>query len=536
MNRLFALTLLVPLLASPAVHADDLAAGNWKITSLTANGEIALTSWLLKLETTGGKTTATLASANPSYPTPTLKSFMLKGDTVRIVLLVGGVNEQIFAGRLAGKDGMKVVGTLGTEELFYPAWMTPTDITELDKADIVKGAGAAGAGLAALNKLRVAKKDTPDDDLVKWSETASKDAVTYGPAWQSSCDSAIASALLKHPTQVALAVEHAQAAVKSLDATASPTRQIKVLETLALALQSAGRLEAGKDAMERVARLDRMLDKEYLAQGLPFKPDVFAGRKTDSRRAVVLELFTGAQCPPCVAADLAFDALQKTYKPSELVLIQYHMHIPGPDPLTNNDTEARWNHYRKAFGKQIGGVPTAIINGKTLKVGGGPLAFAGKTYNAYREMIDPLLETPAVCQVKASAGRRGDVIDIQAEVTAMASPGPDKMLRLVLVEEVVAYGGGNKVRLHHHVVRALPGGADGKAITDRDLQVKASLDIAELRKSLTAYLDGFVAARGPFPRLIRPMEMRDLRVIALVQDDTTHEILQAAQVGVGEPQ
>ena len=29
-----------------------------------------------------------------------------------------------------------------------------------------------------------------------------------------------------------------------------------------------------------------------------------------------------------------FDALAKTYKPSEVVLLQYHIHVPGPDPLT----------------------------------------------------------------------------------------------------------------------------------------------------------------------------------------------------------
>ena len=58
----------------------------------------------------------------------------------------------------------------------------------------------------------------------------------------------------------------------------------------------------------------------------------------DANKVAVLELFTGAQCPPCVAADVAFDALEKSYKHTDLILLQYHMHIPGPDPLTNPDT------------------------------------------------------------------------------------------------------------------------------------------------------------------------------------------------------
>ncbi len=117
-------------------------------------------------------------------------------------------------------------------------------------------------------------------------------------------------------------------------------------------------------------------------------------------------------------------------------------------------------------------------------------------------------------------------------MTNLEKPGPDKKLRLVLLEESVHYGGGNKIRIHHHVVRALPGGADGKPLTEKDGQLKASVDVPELRKALTSYLDTFVVANGFFPRNIRPMEMRDLRVVALVQDDETHEILQAIRVGV----
>ena len=56
------------------------------------------------------------------------------------------------------------------------------------------------------------------------------------------------------------------------------------------------------------------------------------------KRVVVVELFTGAECPPCVSADVAFDALLETYKPNEVVLLEYHLHIPGPDPLTNADS------------------------------------------------------------------------------------------------------------------------------------------------------------------------------------------------------
>ena len=62
----------------------------------------------------------------------------------------------------------------------------------------------------------------------------------------------------------------------------------------------------------------------------------------------LVELFTGAQCPPCVAADIAFDAeAVKSYKAADVVLLQYHLHIPGPDPLTNADSEKRQQVLRR---------------------------------------------------------------------------------------------------------------------------------------------------------------------------------------------
>ena len=40
----------------------------------------------------------------------------------------------------------------------------------------------------------------------------------------------------------------------------------------------------------------------------PFRPEPFKGRKDPKADGVVLmELFTGAQCMPCVSTDVAFD-------------------------------------------------------------------------------------------------------------------------------------------------------------------------------------------------------------------------------------
>ena len=84
------------------------------------------------------------------------------------------------------------------------------------------------------------------------------------------------------------------------------------------------------------------------------------------------------------------------------------------------------------------------------------------------------------------------------------------------------------MRFHHRVVRALPGGAAGTAVKEKSFKKTVDVDLAEVRKNLTRYLDEFAAER-PFPNPDRPMDFAHLKVIALVQNDATGEILNAAE-------
>jgi hypothetical protein len=260
----------------------------------------------------------------------------------------------------------------------------------------------------------------------------------------------------------------------------------------------------------------------------PFKPTAFGGRKDASANKVaVMELFTGAQCPPCVAADVAFDALQKSYKPTELVLIQYHLHIPGPDPLTNPETVARWDYYRAQFPDDVRGTPTTVFNGKPQAGGGGGMANAESKFKEYTGIIDPLLEKTTDVKIAGKAHRTGDKLDIAVEVNG--ADGEEMKLRLLVVEETIKYVGGNTLRFHHQVVRAMPGGAGGVAIKNKSFKHSATVELSNVRKELTAYLDDF-AKTLDFPKPQRPMDLKSLRVIALVQNDKTNEIVQALQI------
>jgi hypothetical protein len=238
-------------------------------------------------------------------------------------------------------------------------------------------------------------------------------------------------------------------------------------------------------------------------------------------------LFTGAQCPPCVAADVAFDAALKAYKPSEVAFLEYHLHIPGPDPFTNTATKARAEFY----GGEIRGTPTTLVDGKTTPGLGGSRQGGEKSYETLSKLINEQLETAVGARVKLSVKRNGDKVDMEADVSGLKKPGKNVRLRFVLVENVARFQGRNNQRLHHHVVRDFPGGVDGKALTGRGDTAKASVALDELRTKLKAAIDK-LDVNGRFFNGERPVAFKDLKIVAFVQDDDSKKILQAAQADV----
>ncbi len=377
---------------------------------------------------------------------------------------------------------------------------------------------------AALELLRnAARYQLTAEEATKLLALVEKRAAAYGPRYlRIQLLSGIETlAAIRHLAEAAdtVAAKLAQATEASADYLA------RVLNVRKIALTTLNKTEAVQAVVAELAKLEERIDAEYLKNVPPFQPAQYSGRKNpDANQVAVMELFTGAQCPPCVAADVAFDALLKSYSPQDLVLIQYHLHIPGPDPLTNADTVARAKYYG------INSTPSTLFNGQPHARGGGGMAQAELKYNQYVEVINPILEKKAEVTVKARATRNGEKIDLTVQVGGVR--GDDIKLRVLLVEETVKYVGGNQLRFHHHVVRAMPLGAEGVAITDNDFQKSLTVDLDGIRQNLTKYLDDYAANVRPFPKPDRPMEMKNLKVIAVVQNDQTQDILQAVQVDV----
>ena len=571
---------------SSSARADaPVADGNWVISYTPRGDALERNIFIVKLETKGDKTTGTIVAPAKGMA---VKDVKVTGKELTITTTSG----LMFSG-VIGSDPKQILGGFGNENIQFRGRMVPTDKDALDPpapikglpapmADAIKLAGtpqelrfqaqrekdadkkkelqakAVEAQKEADEKVpglyrevveKSADNPTAIDAALALIQTASKAKVTadeakklvgiitkqsaaYGSTYSKFVTVDAAELLVNTKGLEAVAVDALAPVAKGLTEKDPAELQVKVLTPYQKALDKAGKTAEAKAVAGTLVKLETKLDEEYHAKVPPFKPTKFEGRKEKGANQVaVMELFTGAQCPPCVAADVAFDALAKSYKPTDLVLIQYHMHIPGPDPLTNTDDIARWDYYRETFPMDIRGTPSTLFNGKPAAGGGGGMANAEGKFGEYKKLIDPLLETTTAVKMGGKATRTGDKIAIAVDVAGLESTD-DLKLRLLVVEDVVKYVGGNKLRFHHHVVRSMPGGAAGVAIKDKAMKHTATADVAEIRKSLTKYLDEFAAKSGPFPNSNRPMDMTALKVIALVQNDKTKEIVQAVQIEV----
>jgi thiol-disulfide isomerase/thioredoxin len=513
------------LLISFAQAGNDSLAGHWKV-SLFEDGQ-QLNFWLLKLEVKDGKLTGSALSLR-GVPPSKMGKVETKGDQLAFTISVAG-REFSFQGKLAKADAKKIMGSIRLGNRLIPAMLEASaarNAYELDKEFLARSPNDPRVFDLVLGLIgQAAKEKATVNEVREWTQLALKPSANYGERWQREFAIRLAETLVKEKEFAPVAAEVARSAEKLKG---DAEYQLRVLGVLQTALKQSGKEGEAKLLGQRLDELETVAHREYRKTALSFKVEPFAGRKGKSNRAVLVELFTGAQCPPCVAADLAFDALEKAYKPTEVVLLQYHLHIPGPDVLTNPDSEARQEFY----GKSIRGTPTILFNGKPGAAGGGNSDAAKGKFLDYQIVIDPLLEKAAVVSLEAKAVRKGNKIHIQAQTQNLEKPGPKIRLRFALVEDWVRYRGTNGMRYHSKVVRALPGGADGLALEKKNAEHAAVVDLAELETKLTKYLDNFAKNEAAFPDAQRPMRFRDLSVVAFVQNDDTSEVLQALEVKV----
>ncbi len=238
-----------------------------------------------------------------------------------------------------------------------------------------------------------------------------------------------------------------------------------------------------------------------------------------SGRVTLVELFTGAMCPPCVAADVAVDAVAEHFRRDEVVVLQWHLPIPAPEPLVAPVAQARAKQYG------IGGTPTVVFNGRSRISGGGKADAAPDLYARYGKELEPLLRAPPRVSLSLDA-RLDDDGHVRAVVQTDATP--QLTLHAVLAEREVVFPGSNGMLLHHNVARAAFTPADGLAPAGRH---ELQLDLAAVTQELDECVAGLERDEPFLVRPVRPERTR-LVVIAFVIDPSTGEVLQAAQAPV----
>jgi hypothetical protein len=574
-----ALVIAVGCLGTPRLQAagDLKLDGSWKLVLLPfGEDEVAI----VKLSRQDGRTLATVADAQGRVITRNqTKTVEQTGDALKLSL-TGPAGEVAFQGTLlkGGPDAGKVLGVVRFRDELYPARLERTIET---KVAPLKASPLISRYVDAVNekdlKSKIKKLEQAIEanhgmpnsqllfgELLAVSEAAGLDvrrvaaiarrwaeeARPYGDPWLSEVKLRTLRIIGASKKFSPLAVELANDADRELGEEAIAQKEV-VLELLVRAAREAGMTDVAKDAAARLAKIAPQADLEYQRKVPPFSPSVYSGRKNGpADRVVLMELFTGAQCRPCVASDVAFDALAQTYTTSEFIGLEYHLHVPGPDPLTNNDSLAR----QKYYGTAITGTPSTFFNGRREAGGGGPMGASQSKYKEYRELIENALVTKSNAKLTLAATRAGDQITIvaHAEVrpdgdnpaagsrkgssvdgpkSARSKEQSQEMLRLALTEESVRYVGGNRLRFHHHVVRACPGGTQGMELKNGKAKLEVTLRLRDLKRDLEAYQTGYAKTRA-FPKPPPEIKLERLAVVAFVQNDGDRSILNAVSVPI----
>jgi hypothetical protein len=573
MRRLFPAIVVALLLAMPAAAGDDGLTGYWKFSFFEDGNQTSF--WLVRLDSKDGKLTA---SAEPLRGAPKVKVDEIKqsGDTLQMRLIANNGKQNVvvsYEGKLPKPGAKKILGSISFGGDTIPAVMEATSAKtpfEVGKEILTRTPSDPRALSAIFDLIDSAEKNKlTAKDLQELVDGSLKSGELFGPRYElghklrllkvlshekeySSVTLETARKIVKQldpksPTAilalasvaeilranhkdeaVAITFDAARMFVKQLDPQSPAGNQIRTLAGVAELMRAIDKKDEAQAMDTRIENLEGSAHAEYSKDALNFKPEKFAGRKGKSKRIVLVELFTGAMCIPCVAADMGFDGLDKTYSDKEVVLLQYHINaVRTPEPMTNIDADARFEYYLDNYRKQLRGTPSILFNGKPDASNGGIRENAPEKYKEYCEVINKLLESPATIEIAGNAVRTADKIDITAKVTGPEKADGKLRLRLVLVEDWVRFKGANGQQYHHRVVRAFPGGTKGFAIKDKESDHKASVDLKELRRKLTKYLDEEYPPDAP-----RPMRLHDLHVVAFVQNDDTTEILQAIDVPV----
>jgi thiol-disulfide isomerase/thioredoxin len=249
----------------------------------------------------------------------------------------------------------------------------------------------------------------------------------------------------------------------------------------------------------------------------PFRPDEGAWKG----KTVLAELFTGSECPPCVAADLGFDGLIEAYDRRHLAVLVYHLPIPGPDPMSNKASRGRALFYG------VNSTPTTLFDGEKKGGGGGQRPMAREKYEEYAGAINERIFAAPDVKLKVSAALSGDAVRVKFSADKEL-PAVDYHIALVQKEE--KYLGSTGLYFHKMVVRGFltldaetaKSGSARFSIMQAEAEAEARLDEIERERAFT------------FPERRTRIDRENLSVVFFLQNSETKAVYNAAVAPVAK--
>lgn len=260
---------------------------------------------------------------------------------------------------------------------------------------------------------------------------------------------------------------------------------------------------------------------EARIKALPYHPGPFAAPAGWKGKAVLAELFTGSECPPCVGADLGFDGLIESIPAQYLTVLEYHLPIPRPDPMMNPATKKRQDVYG------VNSTPTVVFDGTEKLIGGGNRAMAEAKFKQYKEQVLARLAEAPGAALKLRAALAGSVVKVDLD---LGKPVPGAEVNVVLVQGEQAYKGSNGLMAHKLVVRDL-------AVIDPAVTKTTTFDLTASEKATDAYLTEFEKTYTRVPNFkwsVRhnAIARLGLKVAVFVQDKETKKVLNSVSADV----
>lgn len=235
-----------------------------------------------------------------------------------------------------------------------------------------------------------------------------------------------------------------------------------------------------------------------------------------------------------MGASLAFEAALDRYARQNYILLNYHVHIPQPDPMVNPSTLER----QKFYG--VRSSPSYFVDGDSD--GGGGSADMAKSI--YERKVEPAIEKHLTAApeaaIKLRATHSGSTVKVKASVSNVKSKSDKLRLQIALVEDTVRYNGENGNRFHEMVVRSLavaPAQAQGFALRPgKGGSFEYTFDVAKAAADAKAHLEDYETntRKGAYTFRKKKHEIAagNLSVVAFVQNEATRKILQAVYVKV----